>query len=669
MRKYILCVVILFVFLLTACGEIEQPVLSVPTDASPTGTSEISTEPQKPTEDNYPKEVQFILDRDIFLLKNDFPELYTSSINNIDQIIAYVENWDLHQILNTENFKDIDWQVTLATDGVKTVTFTGIPHIIETATYVTIEFYVQEGAKVPLAWSITPGNSSSGISVQDFLNQGMDVDAAVLSADASVSCMVAIMSEAAAMPASEYYEALADEYLGNGEYDHAIEYYEKANTTGDKLSAAYYAKGESCLASGDLDSAEMYFKYAGNYKDSPSRVREVFYKAGAQHEKNKDYISAICSYSKAGDYSDSRAKYKECNYKQGALYMSNKQYLDAASCFEEAANYTGAAEKYQEACYLYADQQLLAGSVDTASVYFSKAGNYKDAATRIVNYYYEKGVDYLASKEYLRAAEHFIHAETYSDARTLVSECYYCYGKQQFELNYISEAIEYLSKCRGYKDTDEILLSYYYGEATFAFDGFLDAFASGDNYSISQWFDKATEYLTLCEGYKDSNNLLKVTDKLYNAKKYLANISNQYGVLSLKGMSVSVNGNVITLDVPSWTTDASVVCSMILNYDMSSNTFTATLKNMYFNQSVVSRKNTKMVESLLLLFTDLEKLEEFVAMYSDETKWTATWKNYSPGYMQSGSTALFSIAYGGYEISIDVKLENARLEWTISANK
>lgn len=585
MKRIGLIVLVLLSFLLSACGENEQAVLKSQTDALYVEGSDLSTEPQKPIESNQQKEVKRVLDRDIFIFKKDFPEFYTATIN-MEQTTAYVENWSFSEILNEVNFNNIEWTVSKVENGGNIVAFSG--EYVGTVVYV--QFYVSDGEE-PMALSLyvyykKEQYGEELLSAQQFMDEyNMGYELALIGVDASISCMLTIMSEAATVPANEYYEAEADQFMINGNYDRAIEYYEKAHITRDKLSAAYYAKAENCLASGDYDSAAIFFSYAGTYKDSQVRTLEVFYKSGEQHEKNKDYDSAIYSYSMAGDYSDAREKYKECNYKQGELYMLNKQYVIAA--------------------------------------------------------------------------EYFAFAETYSDARTMVSECYYCYGKQQFDLNYISEAIEYLSKCRGYKDTDEILLSYYYREATFAFDSFLDAFTSGNNNLISQWYGQATKYLGLCEGYKDSNNLLMVINKLYNAKKYLENISpNQYGVFSLNGMTTSVNGNIITLDVPSWTTDASVVCSMVLNYDMNSNTFNATLKNMYAGERITSKKNAKMVESLITLFTDLEQLGDFVTMYSDANKWNST-----------ETEASFSVYYGGYAINIDVALSNSRLTWYISADK
>jgi len=292
----------------------------------------------------------------------------------------------------------------------------------------------------------------------------------------------------------QYYELSGDKYAIDGDYDNAITYYEQGMISGDKLYDAYYNKAEQSLANGEYDVAGAYFGYAGSYKDAAIRSLEVYYSAGNAAVKENDYISAINNYSLAGDYSDAKTKYKEYCFKQGELYANDKKYTEAITCFAEAADYNGASDKYKEISYLYAEQELMLGNVENASVFFEKAGDYSDASTRIQRYYYELGASALNSNDFLNAADNFILAGEYSDAKTMELECYYCYGKQQFGLNYISDAIKYFSKCRGYKDTDEILLSYYYGEAIFAFDSFLDAFASDDNYSISQWYDQATKY-------------------------------------------------------------------------------------------------------------------------------------------------------------------------------
>ncbi|MBQ8351764.1 MAG: hypothetical protein IJY20_06955 [Clostridia bacterium] len=626
-----IALLLLFAVLLLSCqgspNEVSQP--------KPNDVVENNEKPDDIGQEHVSSaEISFVLDRDIYIFKNDFPELYTASIRDINNTISYVQNWKFSDVLNTTNFTNIQWSVSQSTNNAKLVLFQGKCTTVQYNADVMLEFYIQNGAKVPLVWGakIVTDKETSRVSAQDFLDQGMYWDEAVVMADTTLSCLMLLMSEDAMQSAALYYETLADEFMQNKDYDNAIVYYEKANVVGEKLFAAYYAKAEEFLALDDLNNACTYFSRAGNYKDSFVRLLEVYYKLGQKNEKDNDYIAAIYNYSMAGDYSDARAKYKHCNYKQGELYMNNKQYLDAVICFESAANYVGAAEKYQEACYLYADQQLLIGSTETAAIYFSKIQDYKDAAVRIVRYHYEKGTDYFSSKEYIIAAEHFVLAETYSDACTMVSECYYCYGKQQFELNYISVAIEYLSKCRGYKDTDDILLGYYYGEAQKAYALLLTAYSGKGNSSVRDAYEDAIDILVLCEGYEDSTTLIKIVEKTYYVWQEMQFQSNY--AATLYNMIVSCSGSIISIEKSGFLGGYD---NLSLTYNLSNNTFSAELTN------VLGRtfRDERVICALITLFTDIKDVTDLKNQLSKQNSWIA-----------SNEGESFSIKYGGYNIVI-----------------
>jgi len=514
-----------------------------------------------------------------------------------------------------------------------------------------------------------------------------------------------------------YFESLADKYAESKDFDNAIIYYTQAQVGGDKLNAAYYGKAEQCLKNDDLDTAGLYFGYAGDYKDSAIRVLEVFYTAGQKHEKNKDYNSAIYSYSMAGDYSDAKEKYKECNFKQGEINISNKQYLEAANCFEAAADYKGASKKYKEACYLYAEEKLLLDDTSTAATYFRKAGDYKDASEKMQKYYYQKGIDYLASKQYLNAAEAFGQilaysdastkykeanylygvqlleqgnvessreyfynasgysdadtriqryyyeggetlftskeylsavekyklAGNYSDAQTKIKECYYQYGNKQLSLNYISEATKYLSMCRGYKDTDDILLGYYYGEATKAVKVLMDAFpANTFTATVDNAYKDAKNKLVLCEGYKDSANLLEIVEKLYFVWTEMQFESNFEA--SLYQMTASYSGTNISITKSNFMSGTS--CLLSMTHNISNNTFSADITHM-FNRSAREYDVRKVISAMLILFTDIKDTTDFDTKFSNASNWTA-----------SGENESFSMSYGGYHISVKSQPED-----------
>jgi tetratricopeptide (TPR) repeat protein len=663
--------------------------------------------------DNYPEEAKIVLNRKIFGFKNAYPNLYTGANPNINETISYVEDWNFGQILNDENYKKIEWEVTNDDDIVR-ILFTG-KSIAYNGAIVTVEFLSLPGDDLCIAGGFLAEfkNMNTEIWYSDYVDQGLDDTDAAVAADIAISCMLATYSEAAMTNVYEYYEDQADECMAEDDFDGAIAYYEKAYIYGDKLLAAYYAKAEECLANDNFEDAFFYFIDAGNYKDAAVRKLEVRYKTGQEHEKDGKYEEAVICYAEAGDYSNAREKHKECCYKQAEIDLKNKNYVGAIIYFESAVNYKDAPEKYKEACYLYADQQLLIGDVDTASSYFAKAGDYKDAAKRMQQYFYEHGNEYLVTKnylnaidcfkhildysdsadkykeanylygeellsegnvetakkyfyeakgykdaeervlryyyetgttllesgEYLSAAEQFILADTYSDAKTMESECYYQYGKQQLELNYVSNATEYFSLCRGYKDTDDILLGYYYSEASKSVDVLMKVF-SREILDITEKkaYEDAKNKLQLCEGYKDSGLLLRIVEKLYYVCEEMQ-FESKFEA-SFYHMKASFSGENVYITQPDFI--SGTTCTLSMTHNVNDNTFSADITHMF---SAITGE-TKVLAALLTLFTDIENTDDFITLFKDTSNWVV-----------SGETKTFSISYGGYSIVVQVKPE------------
>lgn len=376
--------------------------------------------------------------------------------------------------------------------------------------------------------------------------------------------------------------------------------------------------GDKYFEEQNYDEAIQFYQYSDSAGD---KLLEAYYKKAEDALNREDFETAATYYSQTNGYKDSVEKMKECYYKAGCKSQEAQNYLEAISLFESALNYSDAPEKVKENNYL-------------------------------------QGKSLFDVSKYTEAAPYFENSGDYSDASTMELDCFYLYGKQQMELGYVSDAIEYLSKCRGFKDADDILLSYYYDEATKAYNTYMTAFADGDSYTINLNYEETHNKLVLCEGYKDSNSLLCVVDKLYEAKKYYGDLSsNVYGVFSMNGATVTIDGNIMTINVPSYTNDAQVICSLNVQYNMSNNSFTAIAENMYGGESVVSKKNVKMVESLLNIFGGVNNTSDFVNKYSDKSNWDI-----------NGAEGGYSTSYGGRNISVHVTLANSRLRWTISCN-
>lgn len=250
--------------------------------------------------------------------------------------------------------------------------------------------------------------------------------------------------------------------------------------------------------------------------------------------------------------------------------------------------------------------------------------------------YYKQGKDYYSSEQYLKAAEQFQKAGNYSDANTMLLDCYYQYGKNQMALQYTSEATKYLSMCRGYKDADEILLSFYYSEAISAYNALIQDFNTyGDHGSAYQ---DAKQKLLLCEGYKDSATMMRVAESIYNACENMDSLSGYEA--SLDGMTISANGNNVSITKEDFM--GSRVGELLLNTNIAQKTFSATISHI-FAPNMRNYGEVKVIEALILLFTDINSTSDLSSKIQNENDWTI-----------SGTTENFSSVYGGYNISIRV---------------
>ena len=250
--------------------------------------------------------------------------------------------------------------------------------------------------------------------------------------------------------------------------------------------------------------------------------------------------------------------------------------------------------------------------------------------------YYKLGKDSHSSKQYLEAVEHFKKAGDYSDSSTMILDCYYQYGKSQMDLQYTSEGTKYLSMCRGYKDTDEILLSFYYSQATVAYNTLIQDFDTYGDHSSA--YQDAKQKLLLCEGYKDSTTMMRVAESVYTACKEMDSVSGWEA--SLNGMTVSANGNNVSITKEAFMGGGGG--DMVLSTNVAQKTFSATISHI-FAPNMRNYSEIKVIEALLLLFTDINNTADLTAKLQSESNWTI-----------NETTETFSTSYGGYSVSIQV---------------
>ena len=142
-------------------------------------------------------DVDFILNREMFVFKKDFSQLYTVEPIPMNNTTAYRDNWDFAQVLNSENFYNIQWSMYKLDDKVSLITFNGESKTTRD-TNIIIEFYVQKGAEIPLAWSMkieTDGKIEDLCLIEKATEQGLDFDSALMSADATICSMLVLLSD------------------------------------------------------------------------------------------------------------------------------------------------------------------------------------------------------------------------------------------------------------------------------------------------------------------------------------------------------------------------------------------------------------------------------------------------------------------------------------------
>lgn len=160
------------------------------------GNHEVNKESES-FESETSNDIQFILEREVFYLKEESPSTYSNFINNIDNITSYKENWTFAQLLNDNYFQDINWTTNELDYSQKTITFSGISLKTPDNAKVNIVFYIQEQATIPLIWSLEIiGDESNGnMSIQDYIDMGLDNTESLFAIDASASCSIALLCD------------------------------------------------------------------------------------------------------------------------------------------------------------------------------------------------------------------------------------------------------------------------------------------------------------------------------------------------------------------------------------------------------------------------------------------------------------------------------------------
>lgn len=274
----ILCIVMCLCFL--GCGKTKEE------NHLPDLDYEEETKDNSIDESKY---VNAVLDREIYVMKDFFPECYTAVVDDVDQTISYVENWSFGKILNDQIFDDIEWTVSKYDNNITVVEFNGM--CIDTI--FTLEFYISDdsGSK-PVAMSLTlytiQNAATFEYNVQKFLDEGYDEEYAIAGTDASISIVIAALSDEAF---SEYQYEVVDysEIEGKGIWcvSKYAEYY------GDELNFQilyqHDQNGNETQEVALLSDGSIWYWSGYEYDTKGNRTKEINYNEDGSITSYTDY--------------------------------------------------------------------------------------------------------------------------------------------------------------------------------------------------------------------------------------------------------------------------------------------------------------------------------------------------------------------------------------------
>lgn len=146
------------------------------------------------TSSNKSKAIERVLQRKVFPLKKDFPDVYASGID-VRELVVYTEDWSYGRLLTEDIFETVNWDVYRADDKTEIVSFVGTLRTNGRLDTIRIEYCVIGDDAVPLArlMIIESSGSYNQIAVQDFIDTGMGITEAAIVTDASVAQMLSLL--------------------------------------------------------------------------------------------------------------------------------------------------------------------------------------------------------------------------------------------------------------------------------------------------------------------------------------------------------------------------------------------------------------------------------------------------------------------------------------------
>lgn len=176
------------------------------------------------------------------------------------------------------------------------------------------------------------------------------------------------------------------------------------------------------------------------------------------------------------------------------------------------------------------------------------------------------------------------------------------------------------------------------------------------NQSVGSLAYQAEEELNKCNGYGDSNRLIKIIDKLNSLWKNDPNTGTFSQGFTFDKMDVSVSGENITIKKADLRPYGETIT---IDFHASKPGFTASITRL-FDESSGYWRTGGYVQYLMSRFTDVGNATELVQVIANRENWS---------YSESKTSATFANTFGGYRINIQIEADGSgRMNCNISVN-
>ncbi|WP_026498609.1 zinc-ribbon domain-containing protein [Butyrivibrio sp. WCD2001] len=256
-------------------------------------------------------------------------------------------------------------------------------------------------------------------------------------------------------PSTKYNKAEA--FLAEGNYEKAIEFYEKAGEYNDAVKkcettqkALHFRDAMSMMESGDYTNALKELSKAEGYEDQAEKINECNYQLGLKAKDEEKYETAIEIFTSLEDYKDSADQITDIYLLIGDKAFENGEYEATAENYAKAGTDDDTKSKFVSAI----DKLVEAGEYKTALDIYNTVEIPMTLTSKYI--LYAEGQDILSrGGDTFRAIEKFEKAGDILDAKDKVVELAYNRGKDFFEKKNYTSARGSFKKSPGYKDTDQ----------------------------------------------------------------------------------------------------------------------------------------------------------------------------------------------------------------------